>query len=90
MMREPQHTQASPSPGKPLRPLPGAEHRVLPATPSSAPGHAGRRLHNVFFEPETGFVLVITNNGSSQARDHGTIVLAQRMLRYLYPIFSEN
>jgi hypothetical protein len=30
----------------------------------------------------------IASNGNSQVRDHGTIVMAQNMLRYTYPLFA--
>ncbi len=51
-------------------------------------GMTGASSNNVYFEPESGFVFVVTTNGCSQARDHGTIVLAQSLLRYTYPLFS--
>lgn len=53
-------------------------------------GMTGASSNNVYFEPETGFVFVVTTNGCSQERDHGTIILAQRLLRYTYPLFSGN
>ncbi len=30
----------------------------------------------------------IASNGNSQVRNHGTIVMAQNMLRYTYPLFA--
>ncbi|MGI6672502.1 MAG: hypothetical protein ACOX58_13140 [Christensenellales bacterium] len=32
----------------------------------------------------------IASNGNSQVRDHGTIVMAQNMLRYTYPLFADE
>ncbi len=51
-------------------------------------GMTGGASNNVFFDPETQFIMVITSNGNSQVRDHGTIVMAQNMLRYTYPLFA--
>ncbi len=54
-------------------------------------GHQGMNngaSNNVYFEPETGFVFVMTTNGCSMTRDHGVIVLAQNLLRATYPLFS--
>lgn len=54
-------------------------------------GHQGMTSvssNNAYFEPDSGFVFVVTTNGSSQQRDHGTIILAQNLLRYTYSIFS--
>ncbi len=54
-------------------------------------GHQGMNngaSTNVYFEPETGFVFVMTTNGCSMTRDHGVVVLAQNLLRATYPLFS--
>lgn len=92
LMRQPQHTLGQSVTGEsPYGLFLERNTRVLPGhTVYGHQGMLGGASNNVFFEPDSGFVVVITNNGSSQARDHGTIVLAQRMLRYLYPIFSGN
>ena len=63
--------------------------RVMPGvTIFGHQGMTGGASNNVFFDPETQFIMVVTTNGCSQVRDHGTIVLAQNLLRYTYPIFS--
>lgn len=62
--------------------------RVLPG--HTVYGHQGMTAGastNVYFEPETGFIFVLTNNGTSMARDRGTIALAQNLLRLTYPLF---
>ena len=51
-------------------------------------GMTGGANNNAYFEPESGFVFALTTNGGSQVRDHGTVVLAQNLLRYTYPLFS--
>lgn len=63
--------------------------RVMPGvTIYGHQGMTGGASNNVFFDPETQFIVVVTTNGTSQVRDHGTIVMAQNMLRYTYPIFA--
>ena len=90
LMREPQHTLGKSVTGEsPYGLFLERNTRVLPGhTIYGHQGMLGGASNNVFFEPETGFVLVVTNNGSSQSRDHGIIILAQNMLRYTYPLFA--
>ena len=92
MMRQPQHTLGKSVTGEsPYGLFLERNTRVLPGhTVYGHQGMLGGASNNVFFDPDTGFVMVITNNGSSQSRDHGTIILAQNMLRYVYPLFSGN
>ena len=52
-------------------------------------GHQGLsngRCSNVYFDPDEEFVFVMTTNGASNARDKGVAVLAQNLLRFLYPL----
>ena len=51
-------------------------------------GMTGGANNNSYFEPDSGFVFTLTTNGASQVRDHGTVLLAQHLLRYTYPLFS--
>lgn len=90
LMRKPQHTLGKSVTGEsPYGLFLERNTRVLPGhTIYGHQGMLGGASNNVFFEPETGFVLVVTNNGSSQSRDHGIIILAQNMLRYTYPLFA--
>lgn len=90
LMREPQHTLGkSVTKESPYGLFLERNTRVLPGhIVYGHQGMLGGASNNVFFEPKSGFVMVITNNGSSQKRDHGTIILAQNMLRYTYPLFA--
>ncbi len=54
-------------------------------------GHQGLsngRSSNVYFDPANEFVFVMTTNGASNARDKGVVVLAQNLLRFLYPLVA--
>ena len=90
LMRKPQHTLGKSVTGdSPYGLFLNRDTRVLPGhTVFGHQGMASGASTNVFFEPESGFVMVLANNGSSQKRDHGTIILAQNMLRYTYPLFA--
>lgn len=90
LMRKPQQTLGKSVTGdSPYGLFLNRDTRVLPGhTVFGHQGMASGASTNVFFEPESGFVMVLANNGSSQKRDHGTIILAQNMLRYTYPLFA--
>lgn len=90
MMREQQHTLGESVSGEsPYGLFLERNTQLLPER--TVFGHQGMNngaSSNVYFEPESGFVFVLTTNGCSQVRDHGTIVLAKNLLRYTYPLFS--
>jgi CubicO group peptidase (beta-lactamase class C family) len=90
MMREQQHTLGESVSGEsPYGLFLERNTRLLPGhTVFGHQGMSNGASSNVYFEPESGFVFVLTTNGCSQVRDHGTIVLAQNLLRYTYPLFS--
>lgn len=90
LMREEQHLLGKSVTGKsPYGLFLERNTLVLPGhTVYGHQGMTGVSSNNVYFEPESGFVFVVTTNGSSQARDHGTMLLAQTMLRYTYSQFS--
>lgn len=55
-------------------------------------GHQGMSngaVSDVYFDPETQFVFVMTSNGCSTARDRGTIIMAKRLIEYLYPLYAQ-
>lgn len=91
-MRTPQHTLGKSVTGEsPYGLFLERNTQVLPG--HNVYGHQGMNngaANNVYFEPETGFVFVMTTNGCSLARDHGVVILAQNLLRFTYPLFSGN
>jgi CubicO group peptidase (beta-lactamase class C family) len=91
-MRAPQHTLGKSVTGEsPYGLFLERNTQVLPG--HIVYGHQGMNngaANNVYFEPETGFVFVMTTNGCSLSRDHGVVILAQNLLRFTYPLFSGN
>lgn len=54
-------------------------------------GHQGMSdcaIVNTYFDPDTGFVFVLLDNGCSMKRDNRVSVMARRMLSLLYPVFA--
>ena len=52
-------------------------------------GMANGTMCNVFFDPETQFVLVMLTNGCSQVRQDRIGVLPRRLFTYTYPLFAQ-
>lgn len=56
-------------------------------------GHQGMNdtsMVNLYFEPESGFVIALLNNGVSMKRENRVSLLARRMVDLLYPRFAQN
>jgi CubicO group peptidase (beta-lactamase class C family) len=56
-------------------------------------GHQGMSngsMCNVFYDPETQFVLVMLTNGCSQVRQDRIGVLPRRLFTYTYPLFAQE
>lgn len=56
-------------------------------------GHQGMSngaMCNVFYDPETQFVLVMLTNGCSQVRQDRIGVLPRRLFTYMYPLFTQE
>ncbi len=56
-------------------------------------GHQGMSngsMCNVFYDPETQFVLVMLTNGCSQVRQDRIGVLPRRLFTYTYPLFTQE
>ena len=56
-------------------------------------GHQGMSngaMCNVFYDPETQFVLVMLTNGCSQVRQDRIGVLPRRLFTYTYPLFTKE
>lgn len=54
-------------------------------------GHQGMSegyIVNAYFEPESGFAIVVLNNGCSMKRQDRVGILARNMIGYLYPLFG--
>lgn len=54
-------------------------------------GHQGMSegsIVNAYFEPESGFAIVILNNGSSTKRQDRVGIMARNMIGYLYPLYG--
>ena len=53
-------------------------------------GMAGGAMCNVFYDPDTQFVLVMLTNGCSLKRNDRIGILPRRLFDYAYPLFSEE
>jgi CubicO group peptidase (beta-lactamase class C family) len=53
-------------------------------------GMANGAMCNVFYDPETQFVLVMLTNGCSQVRQDRIGVLPRRLFTYTYPLFNQE
>ncbi len=54
-------------------------------------GHQGMSegcIVNAYFEPESGFAIVMLNNGCSMKRQDRVGILARNMINYLYPLYG--